>query len=274
MSKDLRTIVIAVVTTLAVGFVGAPLVAAYALTPDQVRAIGAQVWAWLRGPEPMVWFVAAVVVAGLVMIPRHNPVGPRVRRLGGWLWVSTVAALVYRVIWGYPSGSPGTDPSKDPALWVLLAGPAAWAATEAVSVVVWAAKELVSIEFQDRDGRWILREREGRDPGRKSGDWDKVFRCNVPTHRPMRGNETCVHELAAARHRPWRSRWLMKGSLPQEFKNSGSPDYDPQVLRATLEPDTPISPRYDTADEFRLRLMRMGKPQAPEGVGEASPESR
>lgn len=253
----------AVVTTLAVGFFAQPIVEAYRPEPPQVRSIGDAIATWLLGPETMLWVLAVVTVTCLVMVPRHNYVGRQGRRLGRWLGFSVSGALMYRVFAGYPSSLPREDLWKDPALWILLAGFAAWAAIEMLGGVIRIVRQLVAVELDDRDGRWILLQREGDDPGRASGNWSKIFHCTVPSHRAMRGNETCEHEIAAARERSISARWLMTGDLPQELKHPQSRGYDPQVARSTIEPDAPPPrPSVPISRRASSTLARLSRPDS------------
>lgn len=256
----------AVVTTMAVGFFAQPVIDAYRPEASQVRSIGDAVATWLLGPEPMLWVLTVITVIFLVMVPRHNYIERRGRRLGRWMWCSVAGALIYRLVAGYPSGLPRKDLWKDPAPWLLLAGFAAWAATELVVWIIRIVRQFAKVELGDRDGRWILLQREGQDPGRASGAWSKVFRCTVPRHRAMHGNETCEHEIAAARQRSTTDRWLMAGDLPQEFKHPQSPGYDPHITRSTSEPDAsppPKSPaRQPTPGSFQRHLRRVSRASA------------
>lgn len=93
---------------------------------------------------------------------------------------------------------------------ILGAGLPLWLITEASAWTIHGANEFLTTELRDRDRRWVLREREGSDPGRRSGDWNRVVACTRVNHL-VSGN-TCDKELKAARGRTLIDRWLLRGT--------------------------------------------------------------
>lgn len=213
-------------------FVLQPLADAYKPTGDQVRDFFGNAWNWLNGPEVGLW-IFIMICGGVLYVAWRNMRASRWSGLAVCVGLGVAGGLAYRVMNGYPVGA---APTMDPAAWIIAAGFLLWLV---LAVLIPSAHravvDLVASELADRDWRWILRKREGIDAER-GARLDKRHTCNVPKHRPMKGYETCNHELRSARSRSLRERWRMSGELDQEFKHPGSPDYDAAVVRSDLEP--------------------------------------
>ncbi|WP_375384205.1 hypothetical protein [uncultured Microbacterium sp.] len=221
------------------------------------------VLSWLITPEALFWYFALGSLSSLVLVLFRVYVPSRGRMIF-FVVGFTIAALVYRL----NNGWQGDELPFDPAEVLVFAG---WISFGLVEWIISTDIVPESIEHfryvaeerrQFRDQRWIMREREGVELDEFT-DWETNY-CIVTPHRPMRGLETCTHELDAARFRSGRKRRRIDGEFPQWLKHEGSPGYiEDAAPRSDAEPirDPLLAHRDVFEDIRRITLARRGLTQ-------------